>query len=338
MASIVLPSGCGICGKKQNLFQCAGCKVMLYCGREHQVAHRESHKSACSIIRRRRATMDQEEQALRNCPGDFMMPAGDAFVNCVGHFWGLLDTRDYMRARFGVVEAMSQIKSEESVHSQLDHSTDLLRLCRSDNMGVRGLVPALMLRLNKDQDCYDFLKWWNVINDDFCYDWGNMDLPYLDIKNADAFESASQFCREYLELSHVVAITLLKIKMLFDLVRLEESTRVLGTKLPREIFDLIQSSLPQSPVVASNREIMSGTGRREMIEELEDQIDDLYEAVDDGNRYFWPGLQTPSMHLAAEPQAYSRGSKEEMQLVLQMNYDAWMETPGAIEFIEAKMY
>jgi hypothetical protein len=27
-------------------------------------------------------------------------------------------------------------------------------------MGVRDLIPALYIRLDQDQECYDFLKWW----------------------------------------------------------------------------------------------------------------------------------------------------------------------------------
>lgn len=102
--------------------------------------------------------MDHEEQILRDSPGELFMPR-DPFTNAVGNFWGLLPTRDYMRARYSVVDGMGRIHNVEAVEARLDHLMDMLRLCRSDNMGTRSLVPSLMLRLNKDQECYDFIKW-----------------------------------------------------------------------------------------------------------------------------------------------------------------------------------
>ena len=47
------------------------------------------------------------------------------------------------------------------------------------------------------------------------YDWGNIDKAYLDIKDANSLELPlyKYMCRRYLNLSHVVSITLLKIKI-----------------------------------------------------------------------------------------------------------------------------
>jgi hypothetical protein len=283
--------------------------------------------------------MEKEEQTLRNHPGDFMMPA-DPFTNSVGYFWGLLDTRDYMRARFALVDAMTEINRAESVEAQLDHLMDMLRLCRGDNMGVRDLVPALMLRLNKDQECYDFIKWWFVVHENPQYDWGDASLPYLDIKNADVFEPVDRLCGQFPDLSHYSSLTLLKIRLLLDLLRLEQSCSGLGTSVPREILDVIQSSVPQSPAVRAKHDIMNGECdiRPTMIQRLKAQVDTLYKEVDKANKHFWPALLNPSNHLAGRPMAYSFGSVEETQMALHYNYGAWIGTPGAIDFIKAKVH
>lgn len=76
-----------------------------------------------------------------------------------------------MRLRFGLVEALLAIKTIEAVQEAHSHIMDMLRLCRSDNMGVRDLVPALCMRLNRDQDCYDFIKWYGTTGQDMNYDW-----------------------------------------------------------------------------------------------------------------------------------------------------------------------
>ncbi|KAJ5621183.1 hypothetical protein N7528_005966 [Penicillium herquei] len=278
---------------------------------------------------------EKEEKELREHPGDFtMLP--DPFTTAVGHFWGIYYTRDYMRARFALTEAIGRIHNVEATEAQLEHLMDMLRLCRSDNMGLRSLVPALMLRLNKDQQCYDFIKWWATDRDD--YDWGDTDLPYLDIKDADPFEPVAQYVKAFVDLGHTVSLTLLKIKLLLDLMKIRDSTSTVGPKVPREILNLIQNAIPQSPLVRENRMIM---GREEQdrltyIERLKGQIDQLYEKTDNANPYFWPHLLNPGHHLNDKPASYSMGSVEEMTLALQWTYAAWTETPGAIDFIKAK--
>ncbi|CAG8947970.1 unnamed protein product [Penicillium salamii] len=282
--------------------------------------------------------MEEEEQILRNHPGDIMM-SPDPFTNSVGHFWGVMETRDYMRARLALVEAMEYVNHSQSVEARLDHFMDMLRLCRGDNMGVRDIVPGLMLRLNKDQECYDFIKWWQVVNEDSRYDWGDTDLPYLDVKNADVFEPVKAFCGSFPDLSHLTCLCLLKIKLLFEVMRLQQSTASLGPVFPREILDLIQPSVPRSPVVCASHDIMSGDSdvRETMIDKLKAQINTIFSAVEKANEHFWPALIDPDLDLTESPQFYSRGSVEEMFLVLRYNHDAWLETPGAIDFIKVKV-
>jgi len=81
-----------------------------------------------------------------------------------------------MRARYGLVESLLKIKTHAVVKATSDYIIDMLRICRSDNIGVRGLAPALFLRLEKDQQCYDFLKWYHTTGESPTYDWGDMDL------------------------------------------------------------------------------------------------------------------------------------------------------------------
>lgn len=74
-------------------------------------------------------------------------------------------------------------------------------------MGVRDVAPALDLRLGKDQECYDFCKWWATTGQEGNYDSGNLDNPYLDVKNADVFEPLPEnLVGKWPSLSHSVAI------------------------------------------------------------------------------------------------------------------------------------
>ncbi|KAI3636056.1 hypothetical protein MIR68_005937 [Amoeboaphelidium protococcarum] len=59
-----------------------------------------------------------------------------------------------------------------------EYFLEMLRLFRSDNVGVRSKLSAVYLTLGKEQECYDFIKWYQCypVNG---YDQGNTDLPFL---------------------------------------------------------------------------------------------------------------------------------------------------------------
>lgn len=333
----LLKSQCHLCHvKSSNLQRCSRCKVVWYCNREHQATDRETHKRACNAIAKSRTRTEEEEQELRDFPGD-MFTAPNPFETAVGHFWGVLETRDYMRTRFSHVEALLEINTAGAVQAALDHMMDMLRLCRSDNMGVRDLVPALMLRLDQDQEAYDFMKWWAVISEDSHYDWGDTDLPYMDIKNADVFEPIHKdlMRSNWLNIKHANALLLLKVKLLLDLTALH-NTEGLNSKLPPELLDEIRKSVPRSPIVRNNRQLIEGQNVKQTVEKLIAQIDELYDCIKKNNPYVWPAFLNPAKDLEAKPMMYSAGTREDMQLMLRYNYRSWLETPQALDFINAK--
>jgi hypothetical protein len=276
------------------------------------------HKSVCAKYGRALNVLSAEESKLRRPNDTFGGWKHSAFEECLGHFWGILDTRPYMRARYAAFEALQKIPGRESLQLQLCELQDMLRLCRGDNMGVRYQVPALLLRLNRDQECYDFLKWYQTTGQKPDYDWGNMELGFLDIKDADAFEELdkSNLAQKYIGLAFVASATILKIKLLLDLLRPD------GEEIA-------------SPVAKKIRLSLTADRREELIARLKSQVKTLYEATKRENEHYWPALiSNPEQHLTARPQLYSRGSKEDMQLSLQYTYFAWKETSGSLELIK----
>ncbi|MCL4534403.1 MAG: hypothetical protein M1370_04495 [Bacteroidetes bacterium] len=68
-----------------------------------------------------------------------------AFKQDVGHFWGILETRPYMRARAGLADCLWQIaKHREAV----EHYWDMLRLNPNDNQGIRYVLLAHLLEMD----------------------------------------------------------------------------------------------------------------------------------------------------------------------------------------------
>lgn len=88
-----------------------------------------------------------------------------------------METQDYMKARVAYIHALLKIDTFSAAQTALGHAIDLLRLSPSDYMEVRFLVPGLLLRLNKDQDGYDFIKWWEDKHEGTEYERANVSLP-----------------------------------------------------------------------------------------------------------------------------------------------------------------
>jgi len=76
------------------------------------------------------------------------------FEQDAGHFWGLLETRPYMRARFGLAQSLAALgRTEEAV----GHYQELLRLNRDDNQGVRYLLLPALMELGRDEEAADLI-------------------------------------------------------------------------------------------------------------------------------------------------------------------------------------
>jgi hypothetical protein len=179
----------------------------------------------------------------------------------------------------------------------------------------------------------DFAKWWATTGQSSNYNWGNMDLPYLDCKDADAFEPVDEFARRFAPVSHLAAITLLKIRLLLDLRALQRAREEHGPQIPQEVLQSIEQHLVSS-VVTGNKQILERQDHAPQIAELERQIRQCYDTLSKENEYFWPALVKPGADWKTRPSVYMRGTEEEMQLFLSYSYPAWAQTPGAIDVIE----
>ncbi len=82
----------------------------------------------------------------------------DAFQQSVGHFWGLLETRPYMRAREGLAHTLWTLGRREEA---AEHLQDMLRLNPGDNQGVRYTLASWLLDLGRDDELARLLDQYN---------------------------------------------------------------------------------------------------------------------------------------------------------------------------------
>ena len=78
-----------------------------------------------------------------------------AFEEDVGHFWGVMETRPYMRARLGLAQCLWSLGEREQA---IEHYTDMLRLNPGDNQGIRYILTNCLLEEGYDEAMEELLK------------------------------------------------------------------------------------------------------------------------------------------------------------------------------------
>ena len=73
----------------------------------------------------------------------------------IGHFWGLIETRSYMRVCHSYVEALLMNRKMRLVAKECE---SMLRLCTSDNLGIRHTLIHIYVYLEEEQAAQKFFK------------------------------------------------------------------------------------------------------------------------------------------------------------------------------------
>lgn len=79
----------------------------------------------------------------------------EAFEQDAGHFWGILETRPYMRARLGLATVLG-LKGE--LDEAISHRKELTRLNPQDHLGIRGVLAGYLFREDRDEELADLLE------------------------------------------------------------------------------------------------------------------------------------------------------------------------------------
>jgi len=79
----------------------------------------------------------------------------EMFKNDAGYFWGILETRPYMRARAGLAQCLWTLGRREEA---LEHYRDMLRLNPNDNQGIRYILANCLLDAGQEQELEKLLE------------------------------------------------------------------------------------------------------------------------------------------------------------------------------------
>ncbi|OWZ12609.1 Zinc ion binding protein [Phytophthora megakarya] len=315
------PTSCHVCGPRPNvspdsLFKCSRCKAVLYCGRGHQTSDFREHKDICKRVKKMRDLMAEEAHKIRNAEEDDWAPA-NAFEEGVGHFWGIHSTRPYMRAKLEVIRALSIMVSRTAVEAALAEALDCLRLCRGDNMGIREVIPTLYLLLDQYQEAYDFIKWYATSGQDMHYDWGDMDLPFLDVHGADMTEELPYMRDNVFFSSCIVYIKMMLTKTVKDAITAHELAD--RASLPTVVTDSLGAFL------TPNGQARSLADLKKLHKKLERQLDEAFTTSNEQNPHFFPTMLDP-MPLVEAPDApyYAPGDANQVKIWAKQNFFLWV--------------
>eukprot|EP00112_Aurelia_sp_Birch-Aquarium-sp1_P005694 Seg1646.14 transcript_id=Seg1646.14/GoldUCD/mRNA.D3Y31 product="Ankyrin repeat and MYND domain-containing protein 2" protein_id=Seg1646.14/GoldUCD/D3Y31 len=280
MEKINICINCG--GPCSDCKLCSRCNIAHYCSKECQKEHFPSHKETCKELKSLHKKVMRLEEPLHHNQ-DWGGNIEDLFETNIGHFWGLLDPRDYCRARAAYAEKLRQagIKDDNkfAYETGLSHYLELLRLTHSDNQGIRSYVPFVLLVLNRLEDCYGFIKWWATIDPNGNYDWG--DAPFYEegdwayLKDQDIMEDLFLDERvgdaKYFDSCHLLALILMKIMLIRrieETVMGEWKTFLLGTD---EVYGKdshvlkIANNMPVIDMIHNYLKVSSGLSSQEAL-------------------------------------------------------------------------
>ncbi|KAE8990407.1 hypothetical protein PF010_g19280 [Phytophthora fragariae] len=263
--------------------------------------------------------MDSEAHKVRNADEDDLFTPANAFETDVGHFWGILDSRPYMRAKMELVRALSMMDSHPAIEAALAEAMDSLRLCRSDNVGVRFLVPTLMLLLGQCQEAYDFIKWHTMVYQDSHYDWGNVELPYLDTHDADMTEEEMPVAYgDVFFTSSLVYIKMTLAEAVKDAITAHELAD--RASLPAVVTDSLGAFLAPSGNTQSLADL------NELHRKLTSQIQEVFALTHTQNEHFWGAMLDPApLVQAPDPPYYSGGDVNQVKIWVEQNAMLWRD-------------
>jgi len=106
------------------------------------------------------------------------------FEDNEGHFWGMIESRPYMRAKAYLADAFIEMKRYDKAIFQFE---DCIKLNPNDNQGIRNELLALYLQLNRMKDAEKLLR---KYKEDFGASWDFGKVLYLFKKEGpDSFDT-----------------------------------------------------------------------------------------------------------------------------------------------------
>lgn len=128
--------------------------------------------------------------------GERALGAG-TFAEHTGHFWGMLETRPYMRARDGLA---SCLWGKKKYNDAIGHYYALLELNPVDNQGIRHILITCLLTTRQYAAAWELI---NEYEEDFTAEWAYSRALLSYIENGDNPESRQYRAKAIAKNKHI---------------------------------------------------------------------------------------------------------------------------------------
>jgi hypothetical protein len=230
-----------------------------------------------------------------------------------------VEVEAYLHYRYVYARTLIKPNTRSGVVQGLDCCLEVAKLDtknKQNGQTAREFVPGLLLRLGRDQECYDFLK-------QKC----NGDLE--EIYRSENDGSRRTVKAEGFSLAHAAMLCLLKLRILRDLRSLDQADSALGDKLPAELFHESRSYLI-SPVTKMDPARMKAIEKREDLSphvlKIETDLQHLRGYITALNKDYFNAIADHEKLRKMQPMYQLELPIVE---VLSQTYEPWAETPGA---------
>lgn len=242
-----------------------------------------------------------------------------------------------MNARYACVEALLEVGGRTAMQTALDILLDILRLDHCNSMRVHSLIPALYLRLGRDQEFYDYLAWWHNLDRDEEWRASGVDMPHLRMKHVDPFAPV-EFNIDLALVTHGAMLCLFKWRLCSDLRSLTNLYTISGDRLPTELFDQICCHMPTSMAIQKNKSLMEDIAKGKdisyLIDALAQETTSLFTCVHKSNEVYWTAVVEPRNNTTTPTGQLLYYPISELPRCLEQTHQAWIETPGAMEWLQ----
>jgi tetratricopeptide (TPR) repeat protein len=105
------------------------------------------------------------------------------FADLAGQFWGILETRPYMRARLGLAQTLAALDRAGEAEQ---HERALLHLNPNDNQGVRYLLLARLVLAGRDEEALALMRQYpDDVAAEWQFTWALVDFRQGRLEDAD---------------------------------------------------------------------------------------------------------------------------------------------------------
>lgn len=294
------------------------CRIVSYCHR-HKYFH---WKYGCQEIKNARSRLEDELQMLQAGGVDPLHLDDDDKVH------DRMNNSSFVVCCSAYAYALQMIPNRRYVEEQLKYlliSTKFSILDREDMT-----LPAAFIRLGMDT------KAWQTLKDCVARMLSlQPDLTWLE--TLGPYDNPTKLCRSHGRQN--VLVTLIKLRMLFDLVAAPVAAWAMRQKgLPQELVALIVKEVTCTDIIAGDHNL-AYKDRELTIQSLREQISWLVSRVENECKDFWPFILANKTWPDRKHWCGTDPSGVDEYCVWDRSFNrgairqAWLETPGAMNYL-----